>query len=228
MRKPLAYGLILAIAAGLTILGVCLWHLQRLPFLTSMEELKGFLELHRGWAPLLIVGLQCLQVLLAPVPGQAVGLASGYLFGPVMGTLFSMIGLLLGSFLAMGLARKLGRPLVERLISPATLARLDGYAQKGGAWFFLVGFLMPFLPDDVLCFLAGLSPLPIPLLLFLSALGRLPGVAVSAMAGAGISRLSPTQLVMLALALAPLLIAAALWKDRLREGALWVLRRLVR
>jgi len=227
-KKALVCIASLAVIAGITALGICLWHLHRLTLLTSAEELRGLLEPHRGWAPFLIVVIQCLQVLLAPIPGQAISVASGYLFGPVMGTVYSMIGLLLGSFLAMVAARKLGRPLVERFIPPHTLHRLDDYARRGGVWFFLAAFLFPFLPDDALCFLAGLSPLPIPLLLLISAIGRLPGVAAGAMAGAGISRLTLGQMGVLAAILAPIAIVAVLYRNRLQERVLQALRGLMR
>ena len=83
------------------------------------------------------IGLNVAQVLLAPIPGQFVGLLNGYLYGPWLGTFYSMIGLLLGTALAMGLGRWFGRPLVERLVNPAQLARWDQIAVRQGPPFFL-------------------------------------------------------------------------------------------
>ena len=83
-----------------------------------------------AWGPAIIILAQVLQVVMAPIPGQVVGLAAGYLYGLFWGTVLSMIGLVIGTALAVWLTRTLGRPLVERLASPKTLARLDDYAER--------------------------------------------------------------------------------------------------
>jgi uncharacterized membrane protein YdjX (TVP38/TMEM64 family) len=135
------------------------------------------------WGPLISIGLNVVQVLLAPIPGQFVGLLNGYLYGPWLGTLYSMIGLLLGTALAMGLGRWFGRPLVERLVHPGQLAHWDRIAARQGPPFFFLVFLFPSLPDDVICFVIGLSRLSIVRMLVLAMIGRLPGVFVSCWVG---------------------------------------------
>jgi uncharacterized membrane protein YdjX (TVP38/TMEM64 family) len=136
------------------------------------------------WGPLVTIGLNTAQVLLAPFPGHIIGLANGYLYGVWLGTLYSMLGLLLGTALAMGLARRFGRPLVERLVNPNALARWDSIARRQGPPFFFLVYLIPGLPDDLICFLIGLSRLALPRMIVLAMLGRLPGVFVSCWVGA--------------------------------------------
>ena len=133
---------------------------------------------------LFMVGLQALQVIVAPIPGQVVNFAAGYVYGFPLGTLLSWIGTTLGAALAMMLARFIGRPVVERLASPTFLERTDRLmAEKGLRFFFLV-FLIPLLPDDAICLAAGLTPLPLSALILAAAVGRLPALAVSVWAGA--------------------------------------------
>jgi uncharacterized membrane protein YdjX (TVP38/TMEM64 family) len=139
--------------------------------------------------PLVSVFLNTLQVLLAPIPGQTVGLVNGYLYGVVLGTLYSLIGVQVGSALAMALARRFGRPLVVRLVGQKQLDRWDRIAWRRGPAFFFLVFLFPFVPDDLICFIIGLSPLPIPYLLVLAALGRLPGLVVASWVGANATAL---------------------------------------
>ncbi len=153
-------------------------------FFSDAERVRDWVAGFGSWGPLVSVALNVVQVLLAPLPGQFVGLLNGYLYGLWPGTLYSMVGLLLGTALAMGLARRFGRPLVERLVNPEQLARWDRLAGRRGPLFFFLVFLFPFVPDDVACFLVGLSPLPLLSMLVLAALGRLPGVFVSCWLGA--------------------------------------------
>ena len=109
---------------------------------------------------------------------------SGYIYGLWPGMLYSWIGLVLGTAIAMALARYAGRPLVERIIGRRLLDSVDRIAAGRGLSFFFLFFLIPGLPDDVLCFVAGLATLPLRALLFISAFARIPGLIGSAWLGA--------------------------------------------
>jgi uncharacterized membrane protein YdjX (TVP38/TMEM64 family) len=147
-----------------------------------------------------LIVLQAAQVLLAPIPGQGVGAASGYLFGACWGTVYSLAGTIVGSFVAITLARRYGRPMVERLISRETLQSLDARASQRGLLFFALVFLLPFLPDDVACFVAGLSSIPIPALMLAVLAGRTPGVLVSAWVGANAASLGSGEITLVVIA----------------------------
>jgi uncharacterized membrane protein YdjX (TVP38/TMEM64 family) len=166
--------------------GVAFWHwrepVQNL--LGSREQIEAWIAGFGPWAPLVTIGLNAAQVLLAPVPGQIIGLTNGYLFGLWLGTLYSMIGLLIGTSVAMGLARHFGRPLVEHLVRSESLEKWDHITRQQGPFFFFLIFLIPGLPDDIVCFVVGLSPLPLTQMVVLALVGRLPGVFVSSWVGA--------------------------------------------
>lgn len=191
------------------------------------ERLEAWLAALGPWGPLGLVVVEVLQVLLAPVPGNVVGLAAGYLYGAWAGAALCMVGLLLGTWLAVWLARRLGRPLVERLASPERLARLDAYARRRGALAFLLIYLVPFLPDDLLCFVAGLTPLRIRQVLLVAAIGRTPGVLVSTLIGAQSRALTWGQLT--AIALASLALAALFWlyHERVERAAFALVDRVL-
>ena len=156
-----------------------LWALFR-----DQEHVRGWVAGFGPWGPLVSVALNVAQVLVAPIPGQFVGVMNGYLYGVWWGTLYSMVGLLVGTALAMALARRFGRPLVERLVNPERLARWDRITRRRGPLFFFLIFLTPSLPDDIVCFLIGLSSLAVPRMIVLALIGRLPGVFVSCWLGA--------------------------------------------
>ena len=71
------------------------------------------------------MGVQVLQVLFAPIPGQAVALAGGFVFGFWKGWALTTLGLALGSLLAMLLARLLGERFVRRLVPDGVMKRFD-------------------------------------------------------------------------------------------------------
>jgi len=186
--------LLLSVALLTVLLGLLLLHNAQLrALLTDPLRMRKWVSGWGAWAPLAMVALQVAQVLLAPIPGQVMGLVSGYLFGVTWGTVYSVAGNALGSLLAFSLARAYGRPFVERHVPANTLARLDAGAQRRGLVFFVLVFLLPFLPDDLTCFAAGLTSIPIPALMLATLAGRPPGILVSCWLGANAVALGPTQ-----------------------------------
>ncbi|MCX7682660.1 MAG: VTT domain-containing protein [Anaerolineae bacterium] len=160
------------------------WHRPLWDLFNNQRLLSEWVAGFGLLGPLVSIALNAAQVLLAPIPGQFVNVVNGYLYGVWMGVLYSLSGLTLGTALAMGLSRRFGRPLVERLVGAHVLARWDRLlARRGPAFFFLV-FLFPLLPDDIACFIIGLSSLPIPRMLLLATLGRLPGLVFACWLGA--------------------------------------------
>jgi uncharacterized membrane protein YdjX (TVP38/TMEM64 family) len=63
------------------------------------------------------------------------------------------------------------------------MAKLDELIARGGSWNFFVIFLLPGLPDDAVCFVAGLTRLSLWKLLLVMIAGRLPGMAVLTFVG---------------------------------------------
>ena len=161
--------------------------------LSDQENMSEWVARWGALAPLVMVALQAAQVILAPIPGQVMGLVSGYLFGVARGAAYSLAGNALGSLVVFSLARVYGRPFVERRVPSETLARLDAGAERRGLFFFVLVFLVPFLPDDLTCFAAGLTPIPIPALMIAILVGRPPGILVSCWLGANAAVLGPAQ-----------------------------------
>lgn len=174
----------------------------------SREHLSLFFDGLGRAAPYAFLGVQFLQVLFAPIPGQVMGLLGGYLFGFWQGLLLTMIGLGIGSFAAMLLGRLLGERLVRRVVPSSILEKFDYLISGGGLWNFFMLFLLPALPDDAICFVAGLTRWRISRLLLVCLLGRLPGMAVLTFVGASVGGEMVVANYLLVIAT---IAAAALW-----------------
>lgn len=204
---PLALRLPVMLALGVLLIAPpVIWRAELAHIFASREQIVAQVRAAGAWGSLVLIGLIVAQTVVAPIPGQMINLVAGYLYGWAAALLYSWLGQLLGAALAMGLARTAGRPLVERLVPPATLDRLDRLAVRQGWRFFFLVFLIPGLPDDVFCFLAGLTQLPLRLLIVLSATARLPGLFVSVWLGAHAER-APWQV----WAVGGVLAAAGFW-----------------
>jgi uncharacterized membrane protein YdjX (TVP38/TMEM64 family) len=109
------------------------------------------------WGPVILAVLFILQVFFAFIPGQALMIACGFLYGFGSGFLLSWLSLVVGGEMAFLLARRYGRAFVETWISPDILARWDKTARGQGIRFFALSLVLPLVPNDAMCYLAGLG-----------------------------------------------------------------------
>ena len=94
IRRRRVFGLfslavILALSVGIAyfVYHVLLRHID------SPEEFKAYIESF-GWKGRFVyLGLQCLQVIVALIPGEIIEVGAGYAFGPIEGTLLAWPGL---------------------------------------------------------------------------------------------------------------------------------------
>lgn len=156
---------------------------RHLPVFTNAQEIRAYVRGFGSLAPLVLIGLQAGQVILVPIPGQVLGVVGGYLFGPVWGTLYNMLGITLGSTIAFWLARRYGRPYVETVIHEETLTTFDGFSRRNGLVGLFVLFLIPGMPDDTLCFIGGLTEIPLRKLVTIAIIGRTPAFFVTNLLG---------------------------------------------
>ena len=118
----------------------------------------------------------------APIPGQITGFVGGFLFGAALGTVYATIGGTIGCSLVFILARRFGRPFVEGFVSTKITDRFDYISDHGGAWVLLLIFVVQIFPDDLICYLSGLTRIPLRQLILVALVGRIPGYLLFSLA----------------------------------------------
>ena len=176
-------GAVLLILITVFVVWYLLVPLGLIKYFTNRKLLFDVIHEHRKTAILIFIGLQALQVVAAPVPGEVTGFAGGVLFGTVGGIIYSTIGLTIGSWMAFLLARVAGRPLVEKVVNPETIRRYDYVMKHKGLFLAFLLFLLPGFPKDYLCFLLGLGHMRQQDFLAVSTLGRLLGTTLLTVEG---------------------------------------------
>ncbi len=214
IRKPKVIALIISaiIILALVAVGVIFWQ----PFYeiaSDQGRTQQLIESTGAWGPLVFILLQIVQVVVAPIPGQVTGVVGGYLFGWELGTVYTTIGGAIGFTLVFWLARKLGRPFLEYFFDKKLIGKFDYLAESKGVLVLFLIFLIPAFPDDLICYIAGLTTIKIRTLVLISLAGRLPSTLFLSFAGAGIAQ-SNEKIVLI---IASLMIAAfglAYWKRK--------------
>jgi uncharacterized membrane protein YdjX (TVP38/TMEM64 family) len=154
---------------------------------SDKEQMKAILDSAGPLAPLMFMSIQSLQVIFAPIPGEATGFLGGYLFGIPLGLAYSIVGLTLGSAAAFLLGRWLEQHFVTKIVSRETMQRFDFLMEHQGALVAFVLFLIPGFPKDYLCFILGLSPMDFWVFLVICIIGRIPGTLMLTIQGAEVS-----------------------------------------
>lgn len=178
---------------------------------TNPEKARALIEDAGAWGPIIFILMQVVQVIIAPIPGQAIAIIGGYLFGAFWGIVYTLIGASIGFTIVFVLARKLGRPFVEYFVSQKMLDKFDHLTQNKGVLVFFLIFLLPGFPDDIIAFIAGLTSIRIPTLILISLTGRLPGYIVLSLTGNGLALENLNPVIVIGI-IAVILFLVALWK----------------
>lgn len=211
--------------AGLVIvalIGYLIWDIAAtgplMRLLTNRDELIAHVKSWGIFAPLLYILLQIVQTVVAPIPGQVVGSIGGFIFG-AWGVLWTSIGTVLGCYIVFKISKRFGRPFLEKIFKKSAIERFDFIINsKSASLVLFLIYLLPGFPDDLICYLAGLTTLPVRRLMLILILGRLPVIIVTNYLGAGLTtNLSGVIAISI---IAVILLGIGIWQHERILGAL--------
>ena len=145
----------------------------------SVEGLRELIASTGAWGPIVFILLQALQVFLLPLPGVLTVGAGVLMFGEWQCCIYSYIGILAGSIVAFGIGRVVGYRAAAWLVGRETL---DSWLQKvkgKDKSILTVMFILPIFPDDLLCFVSGLSTMSWKFFIVMQLIARAISVAMT-------------------------------------------------
>ena len=125
--------------------------------INSVDEFRRYIQSFGPYAVILFVVLQFLQVVILPIPSFITVGAGVLLFGPFLGSIYSSIGIIIGSIVAYYIGRIFGVKVVKWLVGEQALNKALKMIKGKDKVVLIFMFLFPFFPDDVLCFIAGIT-----------------------------------------------------------------------
>ena len=152
-------------------------------WISDRDQVEHFVSAFGRGAPLAFIALQVLQVVLAPVPGEATGFIGGYIFGTARGFIYSSLALAAGSWINFAIGRFVGRRYVRRWIPTDKMARFDHLLKRQGIIVLLILFIFPGFPKDYLCLFLGITAIPLKAFLLIASIGRMPGTFMLSLQG---------------------------------------------
>ncbi|WP_343827008.1 TVP38/TMEM64 family protein [Clostridium subterminale] len=136
-------------------------YLPRILELTvSLDKFRNYIISLGSFGSVVFIFFQVLQTIIAPIPGEVIQIAGGYIYGVTFGVIYSTLGLLLGAIIAFYFTRLIGTPFIKKLINKKNSQWMADImdSKKFSAILFII-FLVPGLPKDFLIYVAGLTPI---------------------------------------------------------------------
>ena len=180
-RKNSLFFKIIAVVIVLTI--TIVFCVPFIKFINNPDELRVFIESFGIMAPLAYILLTFIQILVPIIPGEPFELLAGYVFGLVKGTLLCLFAESISSIIIILMVRRYGDKIVKLFFSEDTLKKLEKYKNEKNFYIFILLFVLPGTPKDLICYFAGLTKFKLFPLLLASTLGRFPSIITSTLPG---------------------------------------------
>lgn len=156
------------------------------PYIGGTDWLEGWLERLGPMGPVLYVVVEALMLLVPVVSGQPYEILGGALFG-WWAVPLSLLGSMLGCTATYFLGKKYGRRLLERTVKKETLEEFGFFLEDENGWVLWLVSLVPFLPDDLVTFGAGLTRVSYLKYMVLLMLSRPLALAMNTAIGVGVA-----------------------------------------
>ncbi|CAN5904572.1 TVP38/TMEM64 family protein [soil metagenome] len=124
-------------------------------------------------APAVSIFLILLHMVI-PFPAELMALANGLAFGFWAGLVISWTGFMLSAIVMYGAGNWWGRPLLDRLVPARRQERLDSWLLREGVFPLLAVRLVPLVPFNTVCLVAGVIRAPFWTYAWTTGVGILP------------------------------------------------------
>ncbi|MGX7199962.1 TVP38/TMEM64 family protein [Enterococcus nangangensis] len=129
---------------------------------SSVQNLQMFIQQFGDKAVFIFILVQLTQPIVPLLPGGISTVVGMIMFGNLPGLFYSYIGGVIGEVLLFMLVRKYGNSFAQLILSDRNYQKFENQLslhEKGIKKLLIVSFLVPFLPDDIICLVAGISPM---------------------------------------------------------------------
>lgn len=142
---------------GLTI--ILFIYLFRIGVFTSEEAMTAFMSKLGWFAPVGFFIIQLIQVIIPIIPGGITIPIGSIMFGARNGFILNYTSIMLGSVINFYIARRYGGQIVKQIVGEKSYHRGLEWLSRGNKFdkFFLAAMAFPLAPDDLLCYVGGLS-----------------------------------------------------------------------
>ena len=183
-KKKIIAGILMTVAVIIIAL-VCIFiGIPLIKLAGKPQEFRDWVDSKGIWGPVLYVALVIFQILIAFIPGEPLEIVAGYVFGTFKGTVLCIAAASLGSIIVLFLVRKFGKALLEIYFDKDKIENLKFLqSSQKKIVVFMILFIVPGTPKDLLCYYGGLTDISMPLLIFICTVCRFSSIITSTIGG---------------------------------------------
>lgn len=149
------------------------FYITKLLVLTDMYGVEKLLQLHESTAKWIYIAICFAQPIILPLPEVLTVAGASSVFGPMTAICLGFIGTLSGIVVMYFIARVGGQRICARFIKKEQLAKYQNYVRRNEVLFLVFMFVIPVLPDEIICIGAGLSGVRFSRFLTVAAISKL-------------------------------------------------------
>ncbi|MBB6454626.1 putative membrane protein YdjX (TVP38/TMEM64 family) [Salirhabdus euzebyi] len=144
-------------------------------FIVLVEDfgIESILGENEVFAKITYFAICFIQPILLPIPEAVTVVAASSVMGALSAFLLGFTGTLLGIFTMFMVSRIGGMKFVEKFVKPAKIEQYHKYVEKNEVFILVLLFIIPILPDEIICIGAGVSGVSIKRFLIIATLSKL-------------------------------------------------------
>ncbi len=157
-----------------------------------------------------------LQAVVSPIPADAVLVAAGALgMTPLEVGIYGGMGIAVGSLINYFIARAVGKKILEYYIRGDLLEKIYSWFNRWGGWLVFLTRLIPFLPLDIISYIAGAVGMDLLIFILANVLATVPRATFFGFMG---TRLAEGDWVFIVISIVLLLIGAYVFSKQVIRG----------
>lgn len=121
------------------------------------EQISEWVSQFGFWGPFFIIMAMVAQMFLLVINVVALMLVAIIAYGPVWGSLIAIVAVLTASTIGYLIGRGLGEAGVRKIIGHKAERKVRDFVSDYGVWAVIIARVSPFLSNDAVSFVAGLS-----------------------------------------------------------------------
>ncbi len=139
-----------------TILSVGIYYIQPLLGTINNYELQEIFTMYEDKAKYIYFLICFLQPIILPLPEPVTIMAGSLAFGPFQGAIIGFSGTILGIGTMFIFSRFASKTIMNKIFDEEKIEKFNMYIQKNETLVILMLFIVPILPDEIICAGAGL------------------------------------------------------------------------
>lgn len=149
--------MILYYLGAILLLILAIFYVTKVMVFTDVYGFEGLLKEHLQAAKYIFFFISFAQPILLPIPEAVTIPGASAVFGPALAAAIAFIGTLLGITAMFFAARYGGRKFISKFIKEEQLEKYQQYVAKNETMIMFLLFIIPILPDEIICVGAGIG-----------------------------------------------------------------------